>query len=224
MFYNEESATRTCEDIPLTSFEVIKNGYGYILFDLIKNKALDINLEDENKNNILMSLAINKDFETLLKLINNKDFDINKQNEDGDTLSHLILKSTGIKILEIYKNIKKKEDFNPHIKNKKGEGLIDIAIKTNSLRNIINVITDNKYCCMNINSFANIYENYLKSKSFGFYTKIDILDAILKIDIKKMDLEFKKLIISLKENYELIKEELSKGKTTTLENIVLKAL
>jgi ankyrin repeat protein len=157
-------------------------------------REININEGDDFGNSSLFYAIMNNDDKMCRILLNTKNIDINKQNNNGESILHIICKYKLINILKLilcyYNNI----DYN--IKNNKGEIPISYII-------IYNKYTEVDYC---------IYEYLLKYTSVDLvYNIIDIIlnydnDIFLKLLLKcynniLIDIKFHPYICLVKKSY-----------------------
>ena len=102
MFYDIDKAIEACDEDPSLVFEAIKNNYRDVYEKVIEKEGFNFNLTDVNGNNILMRLLKNKDYDLVSKYIDNYRFSVNHQNNDGDTLMHMLVTHNYIDVREIF--------------------------------------------------------------------------------------------------------------------------
>lgn len=173
MFYDIQKAISACDDDPVLVFEAIKNNYRDVYEKVLEKEEFDFNMVNEEGNNVLMCLLKNKDYDLVAKYINNMRFKINHQNNNGDTLMHLLVTLNYIEIKEIFERILKREDLLLNIKNNNNESILDKSINNNYLYLSIKILSDKRFDCIGLSSFKNLYETYIKSNNYGKYSKLN---------------------------------------------------
>ena len=63
MFYDEDQATKVCEEEPSLVFELIKEGHMDLVDKLLKSKIVSLNEVDEDGNTVLMKLLKVKQYD-----------------------------------------------------------------------------------------------------------------------------------------------------------------
>lgn len=220
MFYDIDTARSDCEVDPSLLFYAIKDNYRDV-YEYVIDKGIDLNITDEFGDNILMKLLKNKDYDLVNKYILNEDLMINHQNNDGDTIVHILVTHNYIDIKDILENILKREDFLPNIKNNVGETILDKSLKNRYLYTTIQILKDKRFNSITLKSFKDLYDVYIKSNEYGMYSKLNNFTLIVD-NLKKKDLlpRMKKLIFLLKKDEKTIKNDFLSSKTGYLDNII----
>ncbi len=226
MVYKKENVIKACEDDPSLIFDLIKNSQMDLVDYVISKKKVDINTTDEAGNNIMIRLLKAKEFDLVLKYMNRSDWDINHQNIDGNTFAHYLVSIHDMQVIDIMKSLKRKRNFIPNIKNKKGETILDKSIHENSIYATLKVLEDNRFNMIDIISFKKIYDTYIKSSYYGRYSKVDNLTIIIDSLDKKEGLLpiMKELITNIKRNMKIIKDEMLKNKSKYLDSMINQVL
>ena len=222
MFYDEDQATKACEEEPSLVFELIKEGHMDLVDKLLKSKIVSLNEVDEDGNTVLMKLLKVKQYDLVEKYINNSDYDINHQNKDGNTLVHLLSSKDYLHVASIIKKLRRNKEVNPNIRNNEGKTALDIAIKTDNLCTTLKLIEDNRFNNIDIVSFTNLYNKFIKSDKFGKYSRLTNLEIVVKELSKKTKLlpRMEELINLIKKNYDVIKNEIMSNRLTFIDTIV----
>ena len=160
------------------------------------------------------------------KYINDIDSDINHQNKDGNTLSHLLATKNYLHTAKIIKKLKRNKEINPNIRNNEGRTILDIAISTGNLCTTLKLLEDKRFNNIDLVSFNNLYNTFIKSDEFGKYTKLTNLETIVNELSKKAKLlpKVKEIVDLVKKNFDIIKNELMNNKLTFMDNIVKNVL
>lgn len=225
MFYDIDKAIEACDEDPSLSFLAIKNNYRDVYEKVIENVDFDFNLTDENGNNILMRLLKNKDYDLVSKYISKESVSINHQNNDGDTIMHLLVTHNYIEVKEIFEKILEREDFLPNIKNNNNESILDKAISNEYLYLSIKILSDKRFNSIGLLSFKNLYETFIKSSNYGKYSKLNnytlIFDNLKK---KRLMPSMMKLLKVLKREEKNIIEDLEEDNLDNLDMIINHAI
>ena len=225
MFYDEAKAIKACEEEPSLIFELIREEH-YELVDFLLTKGkVDINTCDELGNDVLVRLLKKGQYNLVLKHMKNKKWDVNHQNNNGDTFAHILVLYNYVNVLEIINELKKNKNFIPNIKNRKGETILDKSINDNYIYTTVKILEDKRFNNIDVVSFKNLYDTYIKTNNYGKYTKLTNLQIILdNLENKELLPTMKKLITTVKEKFDVIKEEVINNKTNELDNIINKVI
>lgn len=225
MFYDEAKAIKACEEEPSLIFELIREEHFKLVDLLLTKKKVDINICDELGNNVLVRLLKKGQYALVLKHMKNKKWDVNHQNNEGDTFAHVLVLHNYVNVLEIINTLKKNKNFMPNIKNNKGETILDKSINDNYIYTTIKILEDHRFNNINVISFKNLYDTYIKTNHYGKYTKLTNLQIILdNLEDKTLLPNMQKLISTVKANFDVIKEEVMNNKTKELDNIITSVL
>ncbi len=221
MFYDELQAIKACEEEPSLIFELIREEHFEIVDLLLTKNKVDINICDEFGNNVLVRLLKKGQFGLVLKHMKNKKWDVNHQNQDGDTFAHILVLYNYVNVLQIINQLKKNKNFIPNIKNNKGETILDKSINDNYIYTTIKILEDRRFNNIDVVSFKNLYDTYIKTNHYGKYTRLTNLQLILdNLEEKRLLPTMEKLIKALKANFDVIKEEVINNKTKELDTII----
>lgn len=222
MFYNETKTIELVEGDPSLVFELIKEDHLELVDKLLKKKIVDINICDDAGNNILVRLLKHGAYDLVLEHMGNKDWDINHQNYDGNTFAHYLASINYVNIVEIITKLKRNKKFLPNIKNNKGETILDKSINDNYIYTTVKILEDARFNNIDIMSFKNLYDTYIKSNKYGKYSKLTNLEMIIEnLEEKKLLPRMEKLILFIKSNFDIIKQEvLSNQRSICMDNII----
>ena len=226
MFYDVDKTMRAVEEEPSLIFELIKEGHIELVDRLLKKKKVDINTCDDAGNSVLVRLLRHGDYDVVLNHMGNKDCDVNHQNLDGNTFAHYLVSINYVNVMEIIKKLTKNKDFLPNIKNNKGETILDKSINDNYIYTTVKVLEDSRFDNIDVVSFKNLYDTYIKSNRYGKYSKINNLEVILD-SLTEKDLlpRMKKLVGFIQNNFDKIKEEvLTSQKSVCMDSIINRVL
>ncbi|HIT21521.1 MAG TPA: ankyrin repeat domain-containing protein [Candidatus Scybalousia intestinigallinarum] len=226
MFYDVDKTMRAVEEEPSLIFELIKEGHIELVDRLLKKKKVDINTCDDAGNSVLVRLLRHGDYDVVLNHMGNKDWDVNHQNLDGNTFAHYLVSINYVNVMEIIKKLTKNKDFLPNIKNNKGETILDKSINDNYIYTTVKILEDSRFDNIDVVSFKNLYDTYIKSNRYGKYSKINNLEVILD-SLTEKDLlpRMKKLVGFIQNNFDKIKEEvLTNQKSVCMDSIINRVL
>lgn len=221
MFYDIDKAIDACEEDPSLVFIAIKNNYRDVYEKVLEKENFNFNLEDMDGNNVLMKLLRNKDYDLISKYISNSVININHQNNNGDTLMHLLVGHNYVDIKEIFEKILKRVDFLPNIKNNNNESILDKSINNNYIYTVIKILSDSRFNSIGLSSFKRLYEAYIKSNNYGTYSKLN--NYVLIFDnLKRKSLmpSMDKLLKALKSKEKIILSDLEEAKLDNLDKII----
>lgn len=226
MFYDVDKTMRAVEEEPSLIFELIKEGHIDLVDRLLKRKKVDINTCDDAGNSVLVRLLRHGDYDVVLNHMGNKDWDVNHQNLDGNTFAHYLVSINYVNVMEIIKKLTKNKDFLPNIKNNKGETILDKSINDNYIYTTVKILEDSRFDNIDVVSFKNLYDTYIKSNRYGKYSKINNLEVILdSLTDKNLLPRMKKLVSFIQNNFDKIKEEvLTSQKSVYMDSIINRVL
>ncbi len=219
MFYSVMQAESLCDSDPSLVFSLIKENDVEVLNRIISKDDFDFTICDEDGNNIVMCLLKNKQYDLVLKYVDK--VDINHQNKDGDTLAHILVGLNYVSVKEILEKVLNDKRFILNIKNKNGETILDKSIHNNYLYTTIKILSNKRFNSIDVYSFKNLYETYIKSNNYGKYSKLSNLEIILdNLENKPLMPRMKKLLRNIYKNLDVIKSDLNVSKTENLDNII----
>lgn len=219
MFYSVMQAESLCDSDPSLVFSLIKENDVEVLNRIISKDGFDFTICDLDGNNIIMCLLKNKQYDLVLNYMDK--VDINHQNKDGDTLAHILVGLNYVSVKEILEKILNDRRFILNIKNKNGETILDKSIHNNYLYTTIKILSNKRFNSIDVYSFKNLYETYIKSNNYGKYSKLSNLEIILdNLENKPLMPRMKKLLRNIYKNLDVIKSDLNVSKTENLDNII----
>ena len=226
MFYNETKTIELVTEDPSLVFELIKEDNIDFVDMLLKKKIVDINTCDEQGNNVLVWLLKAGAYDVVLNHMGNKDWKVNHQNKDGNTFAHYLVSINYVNVIDIINKLKKNKKFLPNIKNNKGETILDKSINDNYIYTTVKILEDSRFNNIDVISFKNLYDTYIKSNNYGKYSKLTNLEIILdNLTNKKLLPTLQQIIEFIKVNLKSIKEEfLSYNKSTKIDTIIQNVL
>ena len=225
MFYDEAKAIKACEEEPSLIFELIREEHFELVDLLLTKNKIDINICDELGNNVLVRLLRKGQYDLVLKHMKNKKWDVNHQNNDGNTFAHILVLYNYVNVLKIINQLKKNKSFMPNIKNNKGETILDKSINDNYIYTTVKILEDKRFNNIDVVSFKNLYHTYIKTNNYGKYTRLTNLQIILDNLVDKPLLpNMEKLVNTVRDNFDVIKEEVINNKTNELDNIISNVL
>ena len=211
MFYSVMQAESLCDSDPSLVFSLIKENDVEVLNRIISKDGFDFTICDEDGNNIVMCLLKNKQYDLVLKYMDK--VDINHQN--------ILVGLNYVSVKEILEKILNDRRFILNIKNKNGETILDKSIHNNYLYTTIKILSNKRFNSIDVYSFKNLYETYIKSNNYGKYSKLSNLEIILdNLENKPLMPRMKKLLRNIYKNLDVIKSDLNVSKTENLDNII----
>lgn len=225
MFYDETKAIEKCEEEPSQIFNLIDEGHLELLEKILRKKWASVNITNEHGDDIIAYLLKNNHFELVEKLMKKKEWNVNNQNNDGNTFAHIAVTKNYLEVMEIMKNLSKNKQFIPNIRNKKGQTILDISIYNGYTYTTVKILEDDRFNNIDLVSFKNLYENYIKNSDYGIYSKMTNLEVIVE-SLKEKELlpKLNKIVDKLNTNIKEIKELLKNNDIKTLDNIIYGAL
>ena len=221
MFYDEQKTIEACKEEPSLIWGLIKEGHKGCIDKLIDKKIVDINMLNDNESNLIMMLLKRGWYDLVLKHMKNKNWDVNHQNNDGDTFAHILVTKNYLEVMDIIKVLLKNQDFMPNISNKKGETILDKSINNNYISATVKILEDERFNNIDLVSFKNLYEKYIKSNKYGTYSKVNNLEIIIdNLSPKELLPKLGMLIELIKENLKSIKADVEQNEMKSLDNII----
>lgn len=221
MFYNEKQAIEKCEEEPSQIFNLIDEGHLELVEKILRKKSTNINITNDKEEDILSYLLKKGHYSLVLKFMNKKDWDVNHQNIDGNTFAHILVTKKYLEVIDIIKNLLKNKNFIPNIRNKNGETILDISINNGYIYTTLKILEDNRFNNIDLISFKNLYETYIKSNNYGVYSKMNNLEVIVdNLKDKELLPKVNKIINSIANNIEEIKKLVKEDNIKILDNII----
>ena len=208
-------------DDPSLIFSLIKDCNFTLVEELIDDKKVDANLEDSFGNDVVMRLVKAKQCHLALKLMKRKNWDVNHQNQDGNTLGHILAYDNSINAIQVVEELLKNKNYLSNIRNNRGETTLDIAINNNYLCTAFKILEDKRFNSINYDSFKNLFNATVSNKLYGKYSKISNLETIIThLNKKELDNELTDLIDYMNNNIESIKNTILNDNIVILDSIV----
>ena len=222
MFYDEAKAIEAVRKKPELVFELIKEGHITLVDKVLKKKIVHINTCDDAGNSVLVRLLKHGDYDLVLQHMGNKEWDVNHQNFAGNTFAHFLVSINYVNVVEIIAKLKKNRKFLPNIKNNKGETILDKSINDHYIYTTVKILEDERFNNIDVVSFKNLYETYIKSNKYGKYSKLTNLEMIIdNLEEKSLLPRMEKLILFIRSNFDVIKEEvLNSKKSSCMDSII----
>lgn len=221
MFYDEKSAIEACEENPASLFELINGGYTLLVDNILAKKIVDINETNSNGDDVLMYLLRKGMNDLVLKYMKKKEWNVNHQNNDGDTFAHILVTKKYLDVMEIIKQLLKNDMFMPNIRNKKGETILDKSINNNYIYTTVKILEDERFNNIDLVSFKNLYENYIKNDNYGKYSKMNNLEIIIdSLALKELLPKLEKLVDFIKNNLDEILKSFERNQTKVLDDLI----
>ena len=226
MFGNEEIAIKTCERKPILIFDLIRERQFDLVDKILSRDKVSLNTLDSAGNDVVTRLLKAKEFDLVLKYMKKKEWNINHQNNEGNSFAHYLVSINYMYVVDIIKSIKRRKDFIPNLKNEKGETILDKSINENYIYTTLKILEDQRFNNIDVVSFRKLFDAYIKSSYYGSYSKLNNLEIIVGSLSKKDVLlpNMKQLLDEIKDNMDLIKDEIMSNKFKSLEKLIKKKL
>ena len=194
----------------------MKEGHFYLVDSLLSKKKVRVAETDEAGNTVLMKLLKLHQYNLVLKYINYDKEIVNHQNNEGNTLLHILATRNYMKVAPIIKKLKRNQ----------GKTILDVAIEKDNLSTAFKILEDKRFNNIDVMSFLSFYKTFIKSGEYGKYTKLSNLEVIVSNLEKKNELlpMMDKLVTMIKENFDRIKNELMKNNLTSMDHIIKEVL
>ena len=173
-----------------------------------------------------MKLAKLHQYELVFKYLSKDEDIINHQNNEGNTLLHILATRNYMKVAPIIKKLKRNDNLAWNLKNNEGKTILDIAIEKDNLVTAFKILEDKRFNNIDVMSFLSFYKTFIKSKEYGKYTKLSNLEIMVSNLENKNELlpMMDRLVNMILENFDHIKNELMKNKLTSMDNIIHEVL
>ncbi len=225
MFYDEIQAIETCEEEPSQIFNLIDEGHIEIVEKVLRKKWASVNITNSNEDDILSYLLEKGHYETVLKLMKKKDWNVNHQNKDGNTFAHILVSKKYLEVIDITKELYKNKKFIPNMRNKNGETILDISLYKDNIYTAVKVLKDKRFNNIDLMSFKNLYEKYVKNNKYGIYSKMNNLEVIIDtLKDRQLLPKLNKVIDTLSNDLDDIKQSLKQGNIETLDKMIYNVL
>jgi len=199
----------SCIEEPELIFKIISNGRFDVIEKLIEDNQVNVNLVDSVGNDLVTRLLKARQYDLVFKLMKKKNWKVNHKNINGDTFGHILAHDNSCWAIKVVEQLSKKKNYLPNTKNNKGETILDKAIKNNYLFTALKVIEDNRFDSIDITSFKNLCNLFIKNREYGKYTKINTLKIIVgKFNKKKVDPEISNLVEEMNDNMDILKRDI----------------
>lgn len=221
MFYDEKQAIEKVEDEPSQIFNLIDEGHLELVDKILRKKSTDINLINDNEEDILSYLLKKNHYDLVLKHMKKKEWDVNHQDKNGNTFAHILVTKKYLEVIDIIKQLHKNKNFLPNIRNKQGETILDRSINNSYIYTTVKILEDERFNNIDLISFKNLYEKYIKNDNYGTYSKMNNLEVIVD-NLKEKELlpKLTKIINSLTNNFEEVKKLVKTGDIKSLDNMI----
>jgi len=221
MFYDETKTINACDENPALIFDIIKEDLMDLLDKILSRKSFDFNITDEKGDNVMMKLLKKGKYDIVLKHMGDKRWDVNHQNNNGNTFAHILVSLDYSKVMEIIKKLMKNDKFTPNIRNNEGETILDKAIESAHIFTTTKILEDDRFNSVGVFSFKKLYDTFIKSNNYGRYTKLNNLEMIVdNLDKKNIAPQVKEIIVNIKNNFGIIKEEVLTNKMDSIDYII----
>ncbi len=199
----------------------IKDNYRDSVEKIIRENKINFNYCDSNGNNILMLLLKYRYYDLVLEYMNDDHININHQNNDGDTFAHILVSTNYLEIRDILRNLLNNKNLNLDILNNNNESILDKSINYNYLYTTSKIIIDKRFENIDLFSFKNLFETYIKSNNYGTYSKLNNYVIIFdKLKKKSLMPSMSRLLKVLKSKEKTILSDLEESRLDNLDQII----
>lgn len=221
MFYDEIQAIEKCEEEPSQIFNLIDEGHIETVEKILRKKWASVNITNSHDDDILSYLLDKGHYDLVLRLMKKKEWNVNHQNKDGNTFAHILVSKKYLEVIDITKELYKNKRFIPNIRNKQGETILDISIYKDNIYTAVKILKDKRFNNIDLMSFKNLYEKYVRNDKYGTYSKMNNLEAIVN-NLKDRQLlpKLNKVIDNISNDLDDIKKSLRQGNTEVLDKMI----
>lgn len=221
VLWRKIQAIEKVEEEPSQIFNLIDEGHLELVDKILRKKSTDINTVNDQEDDILSYLLKKNHYDLVLKHMKKKDWNVNHQNSDGNTFAHILVTKKYLEVIDIIKQLHKNKSFLPNIRNKQGQTILDRSINNNYIYTTVKILEDERFNNIDLVSFKNLYENYIKNDNYGTYSKMNNLEVIVdNLKDKELLPKLTKIINSLTNNFEEVKKLVKMGDIKTLDNMI----
>lgn len=221
MFFDETSTIELCEEEPTKIFDLINEGHKELVEKLIIKNKVDINTTNESGDNILMYMLSKGWYKEIVQYMKIKSWNVNHQNNQGDTFAHILVTKKYLDVMEIIKQLLKNKKFIPNLMNNKKETILDKSMNNNYIYTTVKILEDERFNNIDLISFKNLYEKYIKNNEYGTMTKINNLEVIVdSLNEKKLIPKVEKLMKQITKHYKEIKTKVINNEMKSLDEMI----
>ena len=210
-----------CVKDDISVFTLLKLGEYEKVARLISNNEINVNMVDGVGNDLVTKLLKARQYDLVLGVMKKRNWDVNHQNDDGNTFSHVLAQDDSIMAMKVVEQLVKKKKYVPNIRNNRGETAMDIAVSNHYLCTAFKILEDKRFDNIDIFSFKNLLNVILKSKVYGKYSKITNLNIIVtNLEKKNLDFKVKEIVDAIRNNMDIIKNDIMNNRLFNLEMII----
>ncbi len=221
MINKKQNFVDACREDPSLVFKMISLGNYDVVETLINDNAINVNMVDSVGNDVVMRLLKAKQYDLVYQLMKKKNWDVNHKNNEGDTFGHILAHDDSLCAVKVVEQLSKKKNYLPNIRNNKGETIFDRALRHNYLCTALKVLEDKRFNSIDIDSFKNLCNRFIKNRDYGKYTKINTLEIIVE-NFEKKDLEPKiaNLVEEISLNMDKLKNDIMNNDSKLLDSLL----
>ena len=210
-----------CVKDDISVFTLLKLGEYEKVARLISYNEINVNTVDGVGNDLVTKLLKARQYDLVLEVMKKRNWDVNHQNDDGNTFSHVLAQDNSIMAMKVVEQLVKKKKYVPNIRNNRGETAMDIAVSNHYLCTAFKILEDKRFDNIDIFSFKNLLNVILKSKVYGKYSKITNLNIIVtNLEKKNLDFKVKEIVDAIRNNMDIIKNDIMNNRLFNLEMII----
>ena len=164
-------------------------------------------------------------YSLVLKLMRKRSWDVNHQNNEGNTLAHLVVTRNYLEVKDIINALTVNKKFIPNIRNNKGETILDTSMAYDNIYTTMKIIEDKRFNNIDLVSFKQLYDNYIKNNEYGTYSKMTNLEVIVD-NLKERELlpKVQNVIETIIRNFEEIKKLIKENNIKAVDNMLYDSL
>ena len=119
----------------------------------------------------------------------------------------------------------KNKEFTPNIRNNEGNTILDVSMKSENVYVTMKILEDKRFNNIDLVSFKNLYEKYIKNSEYGVYSKMTNLETIVD-NLKGRELlpKVKNIIEVIIRNFEEIKKLIKDNNIKAIDNMLYQAI
>ena len=164
-------------------------------------------------------------YDLVIKHMKNKEWNVNYQNKEGNTFAHIVVTKKYLDVMDILKELIKNKKYIPNIRNKNKETVLDKSFNNKYMYTTSKILEDKRFTNIDLISFKNLYETFIKNADYGKYTKLNNLEIIMdSLSKKELLPKTEKIVKTIFKNYDTIKNEVLNNKTKELDGLFKEAL
>lgn len=225
MFNSDKEMLSACSDDPSVVFTLIKHGDFEAIQYLIEKNKINVNVCDGVGNDVCVRLLKAKQYSLVLQLMKKRNWDVNHQNFMGETFGHILALDNSAFAAKVAEALIKKTNFDPEIKNDRGETMLERAINNNHVSTTLKILEDKRVTNIDLLMFQKLFTTCIKNRYYGKYSKLNNLEVIVtNLDKKELMPSVKMLVEEIKENYDIIQKDIMNGRSNSIDELIASSI